>query len=211
MPRPLIPPKGCFIPSHITFHPSLPPAVIHTYSQLRSLAWGRTATPPLRMYELARLTHKSEATLYRHMALLKHYHLLRWRLAEPARLIYTFPTDLSGSSTRRLTSGARRPEMPAPALKAAAIPNFDNDDQADGDPGIPNFETGDLDGDASIPKLRMMLRRGWPPFALSDDQAGASPSPIVKMYAFDLKTESQPQFHSQNANQPFLILRVSRR
>ena len=65
MARPLLPPRGVNVPTRMIYDPQLPPALILTWIQLRGLAWGGTVTPPLRMQELAALTGKCQATIYR--------------------------------------------------------------------------------------------------------------------------------------------------
>ena len=87
MARPLLPPRGVHVPARMIYYPQLPPAVILTWIQLRGLAWGGTVTPPLRMQELAALTGKSQASIYRHMSLLRSLSALSWRSAEHGTIV----------------------------------------------------------------------------------------------------------------------------
>jgi len=67
--------------------------VIHTWIQLRGLAWGQDETPQLGISQLSELTGKSRSTIFGHMALLRQWGALRWRSSEEGTLIVTFPTD----------------------------------------------------------------------------------------------------------------------
>ena len=49
MTRPLLPPRGVYVPARMIYDNQLPPALILTWIQLRGLAWGGMVTPPLRM------------------------------------------------------------------------------------------------------------------------------------------------------------------
>ena len=93
MPRPLLPPSGIYIPTAMIYHPEFSPTVIHTWIQLRGLAWGRDETPQISMLQLSELTGKSRSTIFGHMALLRSWGALRWRSSEMGTLIVTFPAD----------------------------------------------------------------------------------------------------------------------
>ena len=93
MPRPLLPPSGIYIPTAMIYHREFSPTVIHTWIQLRGLAWGRDETPQISMLQLSELTGKSRSTLFGHMALLRSWGALRWRSSEVGTLIVTFPAD----------------------------------------------------------------------------------------------------------------------
>ena len=93
MPRPLLPPRGIHVPTTIVFHRDLSPSVIHTWIQLRALAWGQEETPQLSIFQLSELTGKSRSTIFGHMALLRQWGALRWRSSETGTLIVTFPAD----------------------------------------------------------------------------------------------------------------------
>ena len=87
MTRPLLPPRGVFVPTRMLYHSPLPP--------LRGLAWGREVTPPLRMQDLAALTGKCPATLYKDMSLLRSIPALSWRSTGPGTIIVPFAAKLS--------------------------------------------------------------------------------------------------------------------
>ena len=93
MPRPLLPPRGIHVPTTIVFHRDLSPSVIHTWIQLRALAWGQDETPQLSIPQLSELTSKSRSTIFGHMALLRQWGALRWRSSENGTLIVAFPVD----------------------------------------------------------------------------------------------------------------------
>ena len=93
MPRPLLPPRGIYIPTTILYNRELSPTVIHTWIQLRGLAWGQDETPELSILQLSELTGKSRSTIFGHMALLRQWGALRWRSSDDGTLIVTFPAD----------------------------------------------------------------------------------------------------------------------
>jgi hypothetical protein len=98
MARPLLPPNGIFIPTRMIYNTTLPPALLHTWIQLRGLAWGSDVTPCLPFKELASIIGKSPATLYRHMAQLRHLSALSWRTTGSGSLIVSFPKQASQGS-----------------------------------------------------------------------------------------------------------------
>ena len=79
------------VPAHLVFDSKLPPAVLLTWIQLRAIAHEGEARSPISLGELSRLTGKSQATLYRHMALLKNASALRWRSKCKGSISLTFP------------------------------------------------------------------------------------------------------------------------
>jgi len=93
MPRPLIPPRGVFVPSSLLFDHDrpeaewLPPVVRDTAIQIMALAWGKNETPPISFDELSKLTGKSVPTLYAHMGLLRDRDALRWRPSGTSTII----------------------------------------------------------------------------------------------------------------------------
>ena len=91
MPRPLLPPRGIFIPTALLFECSLPPATVYTWAQLRALAWGRDETPPFSLDQISRLTGKKASTIYGHMAALRDRDALRWRPADRGTIVVSFP------------------------------------------------------------------------------------------------------------------------
>ena len=93
MPRPLLPPRGVFVPTRLIFQRKLTPSVVLTWLQLRALAWGQHDTPEISLQQVQELTGKSPSTLYGHMALLRSWDALRWRPSEGGTLIVTFDLD----------------------------------------------------------------------------------------------------------------------
>jgi hypothetical protein len=96
MTQPLLPPRGIFIPTHMIFNPQLPPSVLFTWIQLRCLAWGGWVTPSLSMRELTKIIGKSQATLYRHMSLLRYMDALCWRSTGKGTIKFSFPEEPLG-------------------------------------------------------------------------------------------------------------------
>jgi hypothetical protein len=93
MSRPLLPPKGVFVPSSLIYHPTLPPAVFQTWVQLRGLAWGIDFTPCMPLTEMAAIIGKPHSTLYRHMSHLKTLGALSWRTTGTGSIIVSFSVD----------------------------------------------------------------------------------------------------------------------
>jgi hypothetical protein len=96
MTRPLLPPRGVDVPTHLIYNPLLPPALLQTWIQLRGLAWGRTVTPPLRMQQLASITAKSPATIYSHLSQLRLLSALSWRTSGLGTIIVSFDDSYEG-------------------------------------------------------------------------------------------------------------------
>jgi hypothetical protein len=94
MTRSLLPPRGVHVPTYLVYDPLMPPALLQTWIQLRGLAWGRTVTPPVRMQDLATLTGKCSATIYKHMAQLRLLSALSWRTSGLGMIVVSF-SDLS--------------------------------------------------------------------------------------------------------------------
>jgi hypothetical protein len=93
MSRPLLPPRGIFIPTHMIFNPQLPPAVLVTWIQLRCLAWDGWVTPPLSISELASLIAIHPARLNRHLSHLQDVSALECRTSVHGKIIVTFPEE----------------------------------------------------------------------------------------------------------------------
>jgi len=93
MTRPLLAPRGIFVPTHIIFHSQLPASVRVTWIQLRCLAWDGWSTPPLTLPELASLLGIHPTRLYRHLSQLKRITALSWRTDNNAKLILSFPGE----------------------------------------------------------------------------------------------------------------------
>jgi hypothetical protein len=89
------------------FDPTIPPAAKDTGVQLRALAWGKDETPPLSIVQIAKVTGKSQATLYGHMRLLRIRGVLRWRPAGKTEIIVSF--DPSFWNSGNLESEPDRP------------------------------------------------------------------------------------------------------
>ena len=94
MPRPLLPPRGVFVPTELIYNPDLSSHPLRTWIQLRGLAWGKSETPQLSMGQLQELLSRSRSTIYGHMALLRSWDALRWRPSENGTLIISFPVSL---------------------------------------------------------------------------------------------------------------------
>ena len=91
MARPLLPPRGVYIPTRMIYNLQMSPALILTWIQLRGLAWSGKVTPPLRLQELAALTGKCQATNYGHMSQLRAMSALSWRSTGQGTIIVAFP------------------------------------------------------------------------------------------------------------------------
>ncbi|MFN2160028.1 MAG: hypothetical protein ACK2TW_08770 [Anaerolineales bacterium] len=122
MPRPLLPPRGVFVPSELIYNPSLSSHPLRTWIQLRGIAWGKSETPQLSMGQLQEILGKSRSTIYGHMALLRSRGALRWRPSENGTLIVSFPASLpefpdSGSESSK-------PDMPAPHTPNINLPDL---------------------------------------------------------------------------------------
>jgi hypothetical protein len=89
-PRPLLPPRGVFVPTPLAYHRDLSSAAFHTWVQLYGLAWGKNETPALSLIQISELTGKSTSTIYGHMALLRSRGALRWRSSGKGTFIVTF-------------------------------------------------------------------------------------------------------------------------
>jgi hypothetical protein len=96
MTRPLLPPKGNFVPTSMIYTTRLLPPLLHTWLQLRGLAWGRDVTPPIHLQEISALTGKSLSTIYGHMSLLRQMSALSWRSTGQGMLIVSFIDHPSG-------------------------------------------------------------------------------------------------------------------
>lgn len=93
MAKPILPPQYVNVPSQIVFDKTLQPAVRDTYIQIKALAWGNHATPPMTFKTLAGLTGKSVATLYGHLRILKDRAALQWRAVGDSTFIFSFSAD----------------------------------------------------------------------------------------------------------------------
>jgi hypothetical protein len=93
MTRPLLPPRGIFIPTYMIFNPQLPPAVLVTWIQLRCLAWDGWATHPLSISELAALIAIHPARLTKHLSQLQDISALSCRTAGQGKIIIAFPEE----------------------------------------------------------------------------------------------------------------------
>jgi len=116
MPRPLLPPRGIFIPTMMIYNREVPPSVVYTWIQLRGLAWDREETPAISMPQLSDLTGKSQSTLYGHMALLRSWGALRMRPSVKGTFIVSFPVDsgefyLDGDSLPPDSRNSEKPDL----------------------------------------------------------------------------------------------------
>ena len=104
MPRPLIPPRGRYIPTKVLFDPDLSPPLRDTLIQLMALAWATQghSTPRLSYEILTALTGKSKRTLQGHIADLRDKHTaLRLQIAAAGDFIIVFEQRLWDSPRRR--------------------------------------------------------------------------------------------------------------
>ena len=90
MTRPLLPPKGIFVPTSMIYNSNLAPSLLQTWLQLRGLAWGRDVTPPFSIHEITAVTGKSQSTIYGHMSQLRRISALSWRSTGQGKLIVSF-------------------------------------------------------------------------------------------------------------------------
>jgi hypothetical protein len=77
MARPLIPPRGVFVPVALIYERLIPPVALHTWVQLRGLAWAGRETPSLSLQQLEEITGKSQSAIYGHMAILRSWGAVR--------------------------------------------------------------------------------------------------------------------------------------
>lgn len=118
MPRPLLPPRGIFIPTHMIFNTQIPPAVLVTWIQLRCLAWRGWVTSPLSISELASLLGIHPARLHRHLFQLHEISALSWRSAGNEKIIVVFPEEPSVEAKNQAGNPAflNSPDKESPAL-----------------------------------------------------------------------------------------------
>jgi hypothetical protein len=110
MTRPLIPPRGVFVPTSVVYNRALPAAILQTWVQLRGLAWGDSETPPLSMKQLIEITGKSQSCLYGHMTSLRVWGALRWRPSGRGTFIVSFEADPDpATAAATATATARSP------------------------------------------------------------------------------------------------------
>jgi hypothetical protein len=125
MSRPLLPPSGIFVPIGLIFNDSMPPVLLQTWIQLRCLAWGATVTPCMPVKEMAAIIGKSPATLYRHMAQLRHLAALSWRTTGSGSLIVSFmqqaTNNASESRVMLISPQNREFSEPAANLQVTAL------------------------------------------------------------------------------------------
>lgn len=117
------PPPGVFIPSQLIFHPELPPAMLVTWIQLRSLAREGLATSPLSMSQLAAQLGIHPARLYKHMAHLQEIAALSWQAGAGEKIIISFPAQ-PVPVEEQAPIAAHQPisTSPKPMLKVNAAP-----------------------------------------------------------------------------------------
>jgi hypothetical protein len=134
MPRPLLPPKGVFIPTFMIYHRSLPPSLLQTWVQLRGLAWGRTVTPCMPFKEIAAIIGKSPSTLYRHMSQLRNLAALSWRTTVSGSIIVSFsqqPSNPPSGNMDGITLNSQNRELPShssiPILNSDSRNNSEKD------------------------------------------------------------------------------------
>ena len=179
------PTRGIFVPSHILYHPWLTAAEVHTWIMLRGLAWGKTYTPPMNSHELESITHKSEATMYRHTTQLRLFGALQWRSAGPGKVIFMFPEEPTNAKldhSKLPTGGQRRSDDRAryadyvtpvdeefderlPELKELEVVSEDEDDE--------HPDEGNFENEAATPSKTVGCPQKM--FALGKSTLGESP------------------------------------
>lgn len=122
MPRPVLPPKGIFVPTSMIYNSRIPPPLLQTWLQLRGLAWGRTITPCIPIKEMAAIIGKSPSTLYRHMSQLRNLAALSWRTTGSGSLIVSFSQQASTPPMETDTSTFNTWEQAAALSTKEALP-----------------------------------------------------------------------------------------
>lgn len=132
MPKPLLPPRGLFVPTTLIFDKALPAAAKDTAVQLRALAWGQDETPPLSITQLEEITGKSKSTLYGHMRLLRLRGALRWRSAGTTEIIVAFePTFwISENLEKPVKELTPDKELPKKDQESTAFQNYGKQEKA---------------------------------------------------------------------------------
>lgn len=95
IPRPMPAPQGIFIPTHLIYHPRLPPAILVTWVRLNCLAQDGRIAAALSIQQLVQLTGKSQVTIFKHLSQLKSISALDWRSTGDGRIIISFNDGLS--------------------------------------------------------------------------------------------------------------------
>jgi hypothetical protein len=95
MPKPLIPPRGVFIPTNVAYNLNISPVIRDTYVQLFGLAYGNIETPSISFEQLNEITGKGVSTLRGHLTILRNRGVLRWRTAQDGTIIVSFPKGAS--------------------------------------------------------------------------------------------------------------------
>jgi len=141
MPRPLLPPRGVFVPASILYDKTITSAVRDTWAQLRGLAWGQLETPPLSMTQLEELLGKSQSTLYGHMTILRARSALRWRSARDGTLIVSFEDleNIQDSENLEKLDSLTLPKLAkrVKGVKDSVSPTFQNSGKSKGKETIP--------------------------------------------------------------------------
>ena len=125
MTRPLLAPRGIFVPTHIIFHSQLPASMRVTWIQLRCLAWDGWSTPPLTLPELASLIGLHPTRLYRHLSQLKRITALSWRTENNGKLIVSFPGEPPATPQEQVDIAAS-PAVTSPDTGHSSLPVLDS-------------------------------------------------------------------------------------
>jgi hypothetical protein len=165
MPRPLLPPRGTFIPTSWIYNRELSAAVVLTWMQLRGLAWGGAQTPELNIKQLANLTGKSSSTLYGHMTLLRNRGALRWHSSVKGTFIITFEVEETSEPQEAVSAAfqdSKNLEKPYPPPLNPINKNQENQEEGGGGGGIQESGTDSRDLESDPATIYRRLTRIQP-------------------------------------------------
>lgn len=157
MPRSLLPTRGVFVPASLIYHCDLPPAVFHTWVQLRGLAWGLSETPQLSLQQLVAITGKSQSCIYGHLTSLRDWGALRWRPSEGGTIIVSFDAEPTIASP-----DSRSLEKHDPSLTADQFQKNEDLGREGGSGNSRNLESPNQGGSAGAGKVRGARREQVP-------------------------------------------------
>lgn len=158
MSRKLLPPRGIFVQTEIIFDSSLSPALRDTLIQLKALAWGKEETPAFSVSEFAKLTAKSDRSIYGHLASLRDKGALRWRTSEMGTIIvYDFrPANCETSQNQE---NCKILQLPVNINDSSSdLINTSSQDDLSSDCKILQKDDSELQ-DFSIPNIEKIFRR----------------------------------------------------
>lgn len=91
--RVILPAKYVNTSAAVVYNKEIPAVIRDTYTQLKGLAMGNLATPPVTMPELVDITGKSQSQLYEHLHVLVRSGALLWRHVQGVGYIFSFCQD----------------------------------------------------------------------------------------------------------------------